>query len=54
MEEEPLSEKSSSLKRAYDKTHWLWISIIVFGLVVQTLRSADMSTHREAFISMSK
>ncbi|SLM37603.1 calcium channel subunit cch1 [Lasallia pustulata] len=44
----------SSLKRAYDKTAWLWISVIAFSLVVQCLRSADMSSSRKAFITDSE
>ena len=44
-------KKISTLKRHYDKFYWLWITIIVFALVVQSLRSADMSPSRENFIS---
>lgn len=44
-------DKVSTLKRHYDKLYWLWIAIIVFGLVVQSLRSADMSLSRENLIS---
>lgn len=44
-------EKISTLKRHYDKLYWLWITIIVFALVVQSLRSAEMSPSRENFIS---
>lgn len=39
------------LKRAFNKIAWLWIAVIVFGLVVQCLRSVEMSRSREAFIS---
>ena len=45
------AEKISSLKRNYDRLYWLWIVIIIFDLVVQSLRSADMSSSREKFIS---
>lgn len=44
-------EKTSYLKRAFDKTYWLWIVIIVFDLISQCLRSANMRPDREAFIS---
>ncbi|KAK5159113.1 hypothetical protein LTR04_005122 [Oleoguttula sp. CCFEE 6159] len=44
----------SSLKRLYDKTSWLWIAIILYGLVVQCLRTADMSKDRAAFIDASE
>lgn len=39
------------LKRYYHKTYWLWIVIIVFDLVVQALRSANMGPGREKFIN---
>ncbi|KAF2771741.1 hypothetical protein EJ03DRAFT_325382 [Teratosphaeria nubilosa] len=32
--------KVGGLKRAYDKTHWFWIAVIVFGLLMQCFRSA--------------
>ena len=44
----------SSLKRNYDRCYWVWIIIIVFGLVMQSLRSADMSTTREKIINDSE
>lgn len=51
-EEEDKIEKTGSLKRAFHKTYWPWIIIIVFGLIVQCLRSATMSARREHFIGM--
>jgi hypothetical protein len=42
--------KESQLKRVYDKTSWLWITIIVFDLAVMCLRSAGMSSNRAALI----
>ena len=42
--------KETSLKRNYDRIKWLWILIIVFGLVVQSLRTARMSGAHEAFV----
>lgn len=44
-------ERISTLKRNYEKFYWLWITIIVFDLIVQALRSAEMSAGRENFIS---
>ena len=44
-------ERISTLKRNYEKLYWLWITIIVFDLIVQGLRSAGMSSGREKFIS---
>lgn len=46
---EPI-KRVGPLKRYYDKTYWLWIIAIVFDLVVQALRSADMGPSRENFI----
>ena len=42
--------KISKLKRNYDKLYWLWIAIIVLDLVIQSLRSAEMSTSRERLV----
>lgn len=47
-EEEP--NRVSPLRRLYDKTYWLWIVIIVFGLVIQSLRSADMGPRRTKLV----
>lgn len=54
LDEDDTPEKISTLKRAYGKTYWLWIVIIVFGLVCQSLRSANMRSDRESFISTFK
>ena len=51
-DEEEKIEKTSTLKRAFDKTYWLWVVIIVFGTVVQCLRSATMSPERKHFIGI--
>lgn len=51
-EEEDNIAKTGTLKRAFDKTYWSWIIIIVFGLIVQCLRSATMSAKRKHFIGM--
>lgn len=54
LDEDDTPEKISALKRAYGKTYWFWIVIIVFGLVCQSLRSANMHPDRESFISTFK
>lgn len=54
LDDEDTPERVSALKRAYGKTYWLWIVIIVFGLVCQSLRSADMQPRHEFFISTFK
>ena len=40
----------STLKKAYDRTRWLWVILIVLDLVVQSLRSASMGPGREKLI----
>lgn len=40
----------SQLQQLYNKTYWVWIAIIVFGLVTQAFRSADMDPHRRQFV----
>ena len=47
-------EKRSHLKRIFEKTHVLWILMIVYDLIVQALRSATMSDDRENFINDSE
>lgn len=49
-EEKPV--KTSPLRQWYDKTYWIWIVIIVFDLVAQSLRSADMGRRRAKFVGM--
>ena len=51
LEDDEKPKKLSSLKRFHDKTYWVWITVIVFDLVVQCLRSAQMGAGREAFIN---
>lgn len=46
--------KISALKRGFAKTFWLWIAVISYGLIVQTLRSATMSQNRAKFIDVSE
>jgi hypothetical protein len=48
--EEALQPRPSSIKQLYDRSKWLWIFIISFGLVVQCLRSASMGKGRARFI----
>jgi hypothetical protein len=47
-------QRVSSLKRLYDKTSWIWIVVISYGLVCQAFRSAAMSESRERFIDFSE
>lgn len=57
--EEPVEEENdkarvSSLKRLYDKTAWIWLIVIAYGLICQMLRSASMSNFRRRFIERSE
>ncbi|KAL9594672.1 MAG: hypothetical protein Q9219_006910 [cf. Caloplaca sp. 3 TL-2023] len=51
-EEEPV--KISPLRQLYDKTYWVWIVVITFGLVSQSLRSASMGHRREKFVDTTE
>ncbi|KAJ9647844.1 calcium channel protein [Coniosporium tulheliwenetii] len=53
-DEKTPKRRISSLKRMYERTYWLWIAIIVYGLSCQSMRSADMSRSRERFIDVSE
>lgn len=54
MVEEPQPVRVNSAKRVFDKTYLLWIAVIMFGIICQCLRSAQMSTSREKFINISE
>ncbi|KAL9109369.1 MAG: hypothetical protein Q9227_005999 [Pyrenula ochraceoflavens] len=45
------TRRVSSIKRLYDRTYWVWILVIVVGLVVQCLRSSVMGDDRKDFIN---
>jgi hypothetical protein len=49
-DEDDEKQRVNSLKRLYDKTSILWITVIAFGLVSQMMRSARMSNFRTLFI----
>ncbi|GFG14983.1 calcium-channel protein cch1 [Aspergillus lentulus] len=46
------ARKTSSFKRLYDKTEWLWIGIIILDLVVQAMRSSTMEEDRANLINV--
>lgn len=46
--------KTSGLKKAYEKSHWVWIAIIVYGLLVQCMRTAYISPWTDDFIVASE
>lgn len=50
----PIRRRANSLKRLFKKTHWFWITVIIYGLICQSLRSATMSSWRENFIDGSE
>jgi hypothetical protein len=47
-------KRVSGLKRLYDKTLWVWVFVIAFGLVAQMMRSANMSDFRRTFINATE
>ncbi|KAF1831859.1 calcium-channel protein CCH1 [Decorospora gaudefroyi] len=53
-ENEDEKHRVSSLKRLYDKTSWVWVFVIAFGLVSQMMRSANMSDFRRSFINTAE
>ncbi|QSS60409.1 calcium channel subunit Cch1 [Histoplasma capsulatum] len=46
--------KLRGLKLFYDRTYWLWITVIGFGLVVQCLRSSSMGHARRQLIDRTE
>ncbi|KAF2832985.1 hypothetical protein CC86DRAFT_461449 [Ophiobolus disseminans] len=53
-DEEDEKQRINSLKRLYDKTSWIWIVVVAFGLVSQMMRSSVMSPFRQSFIDRSE
>lgn len=53
-DKEKPKQKVSAMKLWYDKTAKIWIAVIIYGLVVQCLRSDNMSVSRSAFIGASE
>ncbi|KAF1840841.1 uncharacterized protein K460DRAFT_321388 [Cucurbitaria berberidis CBS 394.84] len=53
-EKEQEKQRVSSLKKLYDKTSWIWVIVIAYGLVSQMMRSAGMSNFRRTFIDTSE
>jgi voltage-dependent calcium channel len=49
-----IRKRMSVLKYWYDKTAWVWIVVITYGLLCQSLRTASISPSRENFISYSE
>ncbi|KAI7195232.1 calcium channel-like protein subunit Cch1 [Hortaea werneckii] len=46
--------KVPTLKKWYQRMHWVWIAIIVYGLVVQCMRTAYLSDYAFAFLDASE
>jgi hypothetical protein len=53
-QETQLLRRPNALKKIYDKTHWLWVMIIVYDLLCQSFRSSTMSPSRRDFINHSE
>jgi hypothetical protein len=47
-------QRVSSLKKLYDNTAWVWVFVITYGLILQALRSADMTEFTEHLIDRSE
>lgn len=43
-------KRGSAIKRAYDKSYWVWIVVITFDLVVQSLRTDTMGPFTKGLI----
>jgi hypothetical protein len=46
--------RSSGLRQTYEKTRWLWILVIVYGLVAQSMRHDTMSPATASIIGVSE
>ncbi|KUJ20384.1 BcCCH1, calcium channel protein [Mollisia scopiformis] len=46
--------RKSKMKALYDKTYWLWIIVIAYGLLCEGFRSSIMSVERGKFINESE
>ncbi len=51
--EKPMA-RQSTLQLVYNKTSWIWIVVIAFGLVSQCVRSATMSQFRGNFVNTAE
>ncbi|GAB7348680.1 hypothetical protein MBLNU459_g7040t3 [Dothideomycetes sp. NU459] len=47
-------KRVSKMKDVYDKTSWVWVAVILYGLIVQCLRSDNMNPWRASFIKSSE
>lgn len=52
--EDDTPHKLRGLKLLYNRTYWLWIAVIAFGLVVQCLRSSSMGPDRRLLIDRTE
>lgn len=54
LREDESLRRTSAMQRFYDKTSAFWISVITFGLLIQSLRSSRMSHERERLITVAE
>ena len=47
-------QRVNPLKKIYDKTAWIWVVVIAFGLICQCCRSASMEKSLENFIDVAE
>ena len=50
-EEHELPKRKTAMKRAFDRTYWFWIVLIMISLIVQCVGTADSSLKRLSAIS---
>lgn len=53
-EDAEMQKRRSTIRRWYAKTKWLWIAVIVYGILCQCFRSAYMSPRRGQIIDISE
>ena len=51
LDDEDVPKRRTALRKAYDKTYWLWILVITVDLAVQALRTATSTAQMLSFIS---
>ncbi|KAI9710920.1 MAG: calcium channel protein [Bogoriella megaspora] len=52
-EDHPL-KRVNPLKKLYKKSEWVWVAIIVYGLVAQCLRTSHMTHGHQLFVDISE
>lgn len=53
-EDDEILPRKNRVREVYDRFSWIWIVIIAYGLIIQCLRSAEMSSLRASFVNLSE